>query len=38
MRKLIFKMFDEKEIRFSTAEKLLNQLSKTEKKWGKLKK
>ena len=31
-------MFDEKEIRFSTAEKLLNQLSKTEKKWGKLKK
>ena len=29
MRKLIFKMFDEKEIRFSTAEKLLNKLSKT---------
>jgi hypothetical protein len=35
MRKLIFKMFDEKEIRFSTAEKLLNKLSKTEKKWKK---
>ncbi len=35
MRKLIFKMFDNKEIRFSTAEKLLNQLSKDEKKWKK---
>jgi len=28
-------MFDEKEIRFSTAEKLLNKLSKIEKKWQK---
>lgn len=35
MRKLIFKMFVEKEIRFSTAEKLLNKLSKTNKKWKK---
>lgn len=35
MRKLIFKMFVEKEIRFSTAEKLLNKLSKTNKKWQK---
>jgi len=35
MRKLIFKMFDNKEIRFSTAEKLLNKLSKIEKKWQK---
>ena len=35
MRKLIFKMFVEKEIRFNTAEKLLNKLSKTNKKWQK---
>jgi len=28
-------MFDNKEIRFSTAEKLLNKLSKIEKKWQK---